>query len=94
MTLLQDSEIADFVSRSPWKRDGDQLLRSHKAESARQAIEQFAAIAEAAEEAQHHPELTWVYDRLELTLSTHDEGGITERDVALAQRIDAILESK
>jgi 4a-hydroxytetrahydrobiopterin dehydratase len=45
-------------------------------------------VAMAAEVANHHPDLRIVYDTVEITLSTHDAGGLTEKDIGLAARID------
>ena len=47
-------------------------------------------IALAAEKADHHPEWFNVYNRVEITLSTHDAGGLSQRDVALAEVIDSV----
>lgn len=47
-------------------------------------------VALAAEKADHHPEWSNVYKTVEVVLSTHDAGGLTKRDVALAKRMDAI----
>jgi 4a-hydroxytetrahydrobiopterin dehydratase len=49
----------------------------------------MARVALHAEKADHHPEWFNVYNRVEVTLATHDAGGVTEKDVALAQFIDA-----
>lgn len=49
-------------------------------------------IALAAEKADHHPEWSNVYNRLDIWLTTHDAGGISERDFALARAINAMLE--
>ncbi|MBS0518550.1 MAG: 4a-hydroxytetrahydrobiopterin dehydratase [Proteobacteria bacterium] len=46
-------------------------------------------VALAAEKADHHPEWSNVYNRVEILLSTHDAGGVTDKDVALAMFIDA-----
>ncbi|MBM3561124.1 MAG: 4a-hydroxytetrahydrobiopterin dehydratase, partial [Alphaproteobacteria bacterium] len=47
-------------------------------------------VALMAERMDHHPEWSNVYDRVEITLSTHDAGGLSERDVALARFIDSL----
>jgi 4a-hydroxytetrahydrobiopterin dehydratase len=51
----------------------------------------MSRVALLAEQHNHHPEWSNVWNRVEITLSTHDAGGLTERDVALAQAIDALL---
>lgn len=48
----------------------------------------MARVALAAEKADHHPEWSNVYNRVEIVLSTHDAGGVTEKDIALARFID------
>jgi 4a-hydroxytetrahydrobiopterin dehydratase len=47
-------------------------------------------VALAAERANHHPEWLNVYDRVEITLTTHDAGGLTGLDLALAEQVDAL----
>lgn len=90
---LDDEAIAAFLSDAPnWSREGDELRREYKAKTAREAITRFGRIADLAEGANHHPELTWVYDTLKIGLSTHDSGGITSRDTHLAKCIDDVLE--
>src|SRR5215472_4042426 len=50
----------------------------------------MSKVALAAEKMDHHPEWFNVYNKVEITLSTHDAGGVTERDVALAQAMDRL----
>ena len=52
----------------------------------------MARVALAAEQMNHHPEWFNVWSRVDVTLSTHDAGGLTKRDIALAKRMDAIAE--
>jgi 4a-hydroxytetrahydrobiopterin dehydratase len=47
-------------------------------------------VATVAETMDHHPEVNWVYNRVRFTLSTHDAGGLTQRDFDLAAKIDAL----
>jgi 4a-hydroxytetrahydrobiopterin dehydratase len=53
----------------------------------------MARVALLAEQQNHHPEWSNVYNRVEIILSTHDAGGLSARDLALAQAIDRILAS-
>ena len=50
----------------------------------------MARVALAAEKMDHHPEWFNVWNRVEVTLSTHDAGGLTQRDIALAKKMDAL----
>ena len=51
----------------------------------------MSRVALIAEKMDHHPEWFNVYNRVEITLSTHDAGGVTERDIKLARQIDALI---
>ena len=91
-TLDDDSVAAFLAEATDWSREGDKIVRDFRAASARAAIRAFARIADLAEGANHHPELTWVYDSLHIELTTHDAGGLTKRDIHLAGCIDDVLE--
>ncbi len=56
-------------------------------EAAREFVNKTADIAQAES---HHPDITWSYNRVLLELSTHDAGGVTDKDFALAKKIDGI----
>jgi len=66
----------------------DAITRSMKFESFAEAFGFMAEIALVAEKADHHPEWSNVYNRVDILLATHESGGVTERDVKLAKAID------
>lgn len=73
-----------------WVLDGDAITRTLEFDGFLEAVEFIQAIAPLAEELDHHPEIFNVYNRVELTLNTHDVGGLTEFDFELAARIDEV----
>ena len=68
--------------------DGKAIERTLKFRDFRQAFAFMTRMADHAEAVDHHPEFTSVWNRLDLRLTSHDAGGVTERDVALAKWID------
>ncbi|MGF1650493.1 MAG: 4a-hydroxytetrahydrobiopterin dehydratase [Hyphomicrobiaceae bacterium] len=66
----------------------DALQRSFKFKDFNEAFGFMARVALVAERLDHHPEWFNVYNRVDVTLSTHDVGGLTERDVSLAEAMD------
>ncbi len=92
MERLDDHAIAArLAGLGGWEHDDGALRRTFRFPSFRSAIEFVVQVADLAEEADHHPELTNVYDRVDVVLTTHDSGGVTERDVGLARRIDSLV---
>lgn len=92
MTLLDDAAVdAALVGLEGWRRDGDALVRDLRFPSFMAAIRFIDRVAVLAEAADHHPELTNVHWNVGIRLTTHDEGGITDRDVALARAIDGVV---
>lgn len=91
-TLLTEDEIARLSADLPgWQvRDG-RLALDVTAPSFLQAVGWVVAIAEAAEEMDHHPDIDIRWRTLHLSLATHSVGGLTELDVELAHRIDEVL---
>ena len=70
--------------------DRDAITRAYKFADFNEAFGWMARAALAAEKMDHHPEWFNVWNRVEVTLSTHDAGGLTERDTALAKIMDAL----
>ena len=90
---LDDDQLREMGERLPsWQVGDGRLVRDVEAPSFPTAIEWVVLIAEAAESMDHHPDIDIRWRRLHLELSTHSAGGrITDLDIALAERIDAIV---
>lgn len=91
---LTDDEIADALDGLPgWTLDSERtgITRSFKFKDFVEAFGFMTKVALFAEKADHHPEWSNVYNRVEIRLSTHDCGGLSKRDMALASKIDALL---
>jgi 4a-hydroxytetrahydrobiopterin dehydratase len=89
---LDATTIAERLATRPlWTLDADGkgIRRSLRFADFNAAFGFMARVALAAERADHHPEWSNVYNRVEIRLSTHDAGGLTERDFALAAFVDA-----
>ena len=76
---------------SAWRRDEGHLTRSLEFASFMQAIEFVNQVARTAEEIDHHPDILISWRRVTLNLSSHDVGGVTNRDFTLAARIDDLI---
>ncbi len=86
--------VASRIGEVPgWSYDapGDALFREITLKDFSEAFALMTRIAIAAEQADHHPEWSNVYNRITIRLTTHDAGGVSERDFALAARINAFL---
>lgn len=88
--LANEIEIKEFLEYSPnWTRQGDSIIREITTANFPAATGVFNAIALLAEKADHHPDLlVYGWNKLRVTLSTHDAGGLTELDFSLAREID------
>lgn len=93
MTPLNDADIGiALASLDGWglDEDGKALRRHFKFDSFVQAFGFMTKVALLAEQANHHPEWSNVYNKVDIRLTTHDADGLTERDIKLAQAIDAL----
>lgn len=90
--LLDDDQIEAGLAELPeWERDGDEIVRTHEARSFLAGIELVDQVAQLAEDADHHPDIDIRWRTLKFALSTHSEGGLTEKDLALARKIESLL---
>jgi 4a-hydroxytetrahydrobiopterin dehydratase len=91
MPLLSEDEIRSRMTRlQEWTRSGGEIQRTFEFDSFANAMRFVERVAEAAETADHHPDIDIRYNRVRLALSTHSAGGLTGRDIDLASRIDEL----
>ncbi|MDI9898012.1 MULTISPECIES: 4a-hydroxytetrahydrobiopterin dehydratase [Nocardiaceae] len=88
--LLTERDIED-AQLTDWAVVDESLTRTVELASFPAAIEAVNRVADAAEEADHHPDIDIRWRTLTFTLSTHSAGGLTQKDVDLARRIDALI---
>ena len=91
---LTENERESLVATLPhWSlsRNGKAIERHFTFADFSEAFAFMTRVALLAESQDHHPEWSNVYNRVEITLTTHDAGGVSQRDVAMAKVIDALL---
>jgi len=90
MPLLSDSEVKTRLARlSGWERQGNEIRRTFASADCAGSMEFVNRVAGLAEAADHHPDIDIRYSKVTLALSSHDAGGLTERDFDLAEKIGA-----
>lgn len=97
MTKLTDSEIETALDNlSGWSicEQGNALERSVKFHDFNGAFSFMAAVALKAEQMNHHPEWFNVYNRVDIVLTTHSDGGVTAKDINLACFINDLFKNK
>ena len=86
---LPPSEMEGWIQANPrWKFSDGKIRKKYAFRSFRSAIVFVNRVATISDELDHHPEITVNYDKVTLRLWSHDAGGVTERDLKLAERID------
>jgi 4a-hydroxytetrahydrobiopterin dehydratase len=89
--LLSDSEISERLRDSDWRREGDEIVRDWKFSDFSEAMAFVNRVAEAAEEANHHPDiLVHGWNKVRLSLTNHSAGGLPDADFQMAGRFDAL----
>jgi 4a-hydroxytetrahydrobiopterin dehydratase len=89
----RDQALAGLPDWSPVE-GRDAISRSYRFGDFREAFAFMTKVAEIAEEMDHHPEWFNVYNRVDVTLSTHDAGGLTRLDIDLAVQMDELAEGE
>lgn len=90
-SLLSDTEIQKgFSQLSGWTVEGNQLRCTREFKDFIAAIAWVNKLVEPSEAAAHHPDIEISYNKVTVNLTTHDAGGLTEKDFALAQQISQL----
>jgi len=92
MPALSPAEVSTRLAAIPdWQLKDGAICRDLTFSDFREAMSFVNSVAAVAERAGHHPDITIRYNKVGLALSSHDAGGITEKDFLLAAEIGAIL---
>lgn len=92
MSALSNQEVALRLLALPdWRLEAGELVRVVQFPDFRSALRFVDRVGELAEEAGHHPDIDIRYNRVRLSLVTHDAGGLTEKDFDLASRTDKLV---
>ncbi len=93
MARLSDEEIEERLAGGEWRREGEEIVRDWKLADFAAAIAWVNRVAEAAEAADHHPDiLVHGWNKVQLRVTNHSAGGLTDADFALARTLDALGE--
>jgi 4a-hydroxytetrahydrobiopterin dehydratase len=93
MTKLTDEEIDAALSGLPgWSLDGAAIGKEFTFKGFTAAVSFVGRLVEPANAAGHHPDLEIHFNRVVVSLTTHDEGGVTDRDLVLARTIESLVE--
>lgn len=91
MPKLEENQIAAALALLPqWTRQGDAITRTFQFKDFPAAVKFVNAVAAAAEQAWHHPDIDIRWNKVALTLTTHDAGGLTRKDFDLARQFDQL----
>ncbi len=91
-TLDADTIRARLTELEGWEFTGRELLRQFGFDTFRDAIDFVVRVADLADEADHHPDIHNSYNRVMISLTSHDVGGVSERDLSMARKIDAVVD--
>jgi 4a-hydroxytetrahydrobiopterin dehydratase len=89
--LSPDDASAALTALPLWSGGEDGIERTLELPSFRTAVEAISMIADVAEQLDHHPDMDLRWTRVRIAVSTHSAGGLTELDLQLARRIDALF---
>jgi 4a-hydroxytetrahydrobiopterin dehydratase len=91
MALLSDEDIKEGLKGlKGWRQRGEYIVKSFDRGDFKGSVAFVDSIVEPAEEMNHHPDIAISWSQVEVAISTHDEGGITENDFVLAKKVEEL----
>jgi 4a-hydroxytetrahydrobiopterin dehydratase len=90
VALLDHAAVAHALTGLDWTREGDELVKVSKRDGFVGALAFVNAVGALAEAADHHPDIDIRWNTVTLRLTTHSDGGLTQKDLDLAAAIDAL----
>lgn len=91
MPRLSDEEIGERLQGlEGWEREGDAIRKQFKLDDFKGSVDFVNRLTPAAEEMNHHPDLSISWNKVTVSITTHSEGGLTENDFELAHKIDSV----
>jgi 4a-hydroxytetrahydrobiopterin dehydratase len=91
MSLLSPEMVQESLRSLPrWKLECKEIVRHYEFPDFAAAMVFVNQVAETAEKAGHHPDIDVRYNKVRLALVSHDKGGLTKRDMAMAETIDSL----
>jgi 4a-hydroxytetrahydrobiopterin dehydratase len=92
VALLSNDELRQQLDKlNGWGQNGNAIVRRFEFADFKAAMAFVNKIADAAEAANHHPDITINYNKVTLLLTSHDSGGVTDRDARMAAKIDQVV---
>ena len=92
MALLTDEKVREGLRALPqWALEGKEMVRHYQFPDFVSAMLFVNRVAASAENAGHHPDIDIRYNKVKLALISHDQGGITDRDMRMAQQLNGLL---
>jgi 4a-hydroxytetrahydrobiopterin dehydratase len=91
MATMSDTEVKDALADLPgWEPSGSEIAKEYKFADFAAAMAFVNQVADAAEAANHHPDIDIRWNKVRLALSTHSQGGLTRNDFTLAAQIESL----
>ncbi|MGC9106247.1 MAG: 4a-hydroxytetrahydrobiopterin dehydratase [Thermoprotei archaeon] len=93
MKLDPEKVKAELSNMPGWELNGNSLVKTFRFKDFSSSVEFLAMIRPIADSLNHHPDVCINYDKVKVELTTHDEGGVTEKDIYLAKRIQGVYDA-